>query len=388
LVAAELRRLPEVEGVEIAPGVVSFTGPRAALYRANLHLRCASRVLVQLADVPCRGPDDLYATAYGLPWEKYLHCDGTLAVAAHGEGPGLSNSMYAALRVKDAVVDRFRAHTGRRPNVDVARPDLRINVQPYEGLDERRRLGPRCALSLDSSDPPLHQRGYRRATTAAPLKETLAAAIISTALSRAGTESAEASLPLPIVDLCCGSGTLLIEAGMLALRRAPGLSRSFGFMRWRDFDAALWQRLLREAKLLAKQAERVTCGAPPPFLYGLDLDQKAVAAARRNIESAGLSPLSRIQFGDLRDAEAPPGGPGLVVCNPPYGERLLHDRGEDLTRLYGALGDTLKRRFAGYTAFVFTANLDLVAPIGLRPRARHIFYNGNLEGRLLELPLY
>ncbi len=383
LVAAELRALPEVFQVTIAPGAVHFSGPLAALYRANLHLRCASRVLRRLSDVPCRGPEDLYAAAYALPWEEFLVPNGTLAVSAHGSGPGLANSMFAGLRVKDAVVDRFRAHYGLRPDVDVDAPALRINVQLYEGPDERGRMGPRLALGIDSSDPPLHQRGYRRAATAAPLKETLAAAIVSTALARGYCgDPAATSLP-PIVDLTCGSGTLLIEAGLLALHQAPGLRRRFGFMRWRNFDAALWQRLKREA-----QRQEVPSVARKPFLYGVDLDRHAVCIARGNAEAAGLGTLANIRVGDLREAVAPAGPPGVVVCNPPYGERLLHGRSDDLIGLYGALGETLKQRFAGYTAFVFTANLGLISPIGLRPRARHILYNGNLEGRLLELPLY
>ena len=394
IVAAELRALPEVEGVEIGTGVVAFSGPRAALYRANLRLRCASRILVALSDFECHGPDDLYAAAYAIPWEDYLSPEGTLAVSSHGTGPGISNSMFAAVRVKDAVCDRFRSRLGRRPDVDVQDPSLRINVQLYAGPRARGQQGtPRCALSIDSSDPPLHQRGYRRAATAAPMKETLAAAIASMALQRGlrqatgNDEGASDDGLLPIVDLCCGSGTLLIEAGLLALRRAPGLKRRFGFQRWRDFDEALWQRIVREAQRGERTIPRGE-GGVKPFLFGLDLDRRAVAAARQNLEAAGLAELSRVQVGDLRSAGPPLQGPGIVVCNPPYGERLMPGQIDDLSALYGALGETLKQRFSGYTAFVYTANLDLIGPIGLRPRARHIFYNGNLEGRLLELPLY
>lgn len=393
LLAAELSAIKEVSQIESGQGMVAFSGPRAALYRANLHLRCASRILYRLADEACRGADELYAAAYAIPWEDFLLPEGTLAVASHGTGPGLANSMFVALRVKDAVVDRFRARFGKRPNIDVQDPDLRINVQLYEGPDVRGRMGPRCALSIDSSDPPLHQRGYRRTQGPAPLKETLAAAIVSIALSRAGAMQSANDSPfplsqpeaeiLPLVDLCCGSGTLLIEAGLLAMRRAPGQNRRFGFMRWRDFDAALWQRLLKEAQRAERDVSRTQ-----PFLYGLDLDRRAVAATRRNLETAGLGALARVRSGDLRDAEAPPGPPGIVVCNPPYGERLLHGRDDELADLYGALGETLKQRFPGYTAFIYTANLDLIGPIGLRPRARHVLYNGNLEGRLLELPIH
>lgn len=398
LVAAELRTLPEVTEVELGSGMVAFAGPPAALYRANLHLRCASRVLQLLGDFACAGADDLYAAARLIPWEEFLRPDGTLAVSAHGLLPGIDNSMYAALRVKDAVCDRFRDRYGVRPDVDVKQPMVRINVQLYDGggarAEEPGRPGshaePRCALSIDSSDPPLHRRGYRHSGGEAPLKETLAAAILAltgypesvvAAAEAPSTESAESAsceLP-PLVDLCCGSGTLLCEGGWRALRVAPGLSRRFGFMTWRDFDAALWQRLSQEARA---QQRRVA----EPFLYGADLDGRALEAAQRSLAAAGLLPYSRLARGDLRDAEPPPGRSGIVVCNPPYGERLGDEA--ELVELYRGLGDTLKRRFAGYTAYVFTANLALGRQIGLRPSARHTLYNANLEGRLLQFKLY
>jgi 23S rRNA G2445 N2-methylase RlmL len=397
LVAAELRALPEVTDVQQGPGQVSFAGPRAALYRANLHLRCASRVVQLLSDTQCAGPDDLYAAARAIPWEEFLQPDGTLAVSARGLLPGIDNSMYAALRVKDAVCDRFRDRYGVRPGVDVRQPKVRINVQLYDGGDARsagregryQALQPRCALSLDSSDPALHQRGYRQGGGEAPLKETLAAAIIALTgypelAAKEGepatgpTGGAAGELP-PLVDLCCGSGTLLCEGGLRALGLAPGLARQFGFMTWRDFDAALWQRLQREAR----QQQR---GAAGPFLFGADRDGKVLHTAQRSLEAAGLMRYSRLACGDLREAEPPPGPPGVVVCNPPYGERLGQE--SELVELYRGLGDTLKRRFVGYTAYVFTANLALGRQIGLRPSARHVLYNANLEGRLLQFKLY
>lgn len=409
LVAAELSALPDVRDVVVGFGQVSFSGPKAALYQANLHLRCASRVLVQLADVPCGGPDDLYAAARRLPWEDFLPADGTLAVSAHGVLPGLSNSMFTALKTKDAVVDRFRERSGRRPDVDPARPQLRINVQLYrsDGPDGP----PRALISLDSSDPPLHQRGYRHEVGAAPLKETLAASIVALTdeLGVGAHRSAEAVHALapgtsappappaagrprsgpgirPIVDLCCGSGTLLCEAGLVALRVAPGLSRRFGFQRWRDFDGGLWQGLCDQARA----AVRTPRGR---FLFGSDLDHRAVQAARRNLGSAGLGDCSQVRVQDLGDASPPPiavdnepGSRGVVICNPPYGERLGDET--ELIPLYRALGDALKRRFMGYTAYVFTASLVLARQLGLRPSARHVLYNGPLEGRLLRFELY
>jgi 23S rRNA G2445 N2-methylase RlmL len=183
----------------------------------------------------------------------------------------------------------------------------------------------------------------------------------------------------PLVDLCCGSGTLLCEGGLRALRVAPGLSRRFGFMTWRDYDATLWQKLSEEAR-----AQSGT--AAGPFLYGADLDPGAVQTTQRSLEAAGLYAQARLTCGDLRDAVPPPGPKGIVVCNPPYGERLGNEA--ELVELYRGLGDTLKQRFAGYTAYVFTANLALGRQIGLRPSARHVLYNGNLEGRLLQFKLY
>ena len=391
LVAQELGALPDVAEVEVGPGGVSFTGPLAALYRANLHLRCASRVLQLLCDLRCDGPDDLYAAARAIPWEQFMRPDGTLAVSAHGLLPSIDNSMFAALRVKDAVCDRFRDLFGVRPDIDVKQPMLRINVQLYEsGKKEGGGPEPRCSLSLDSSDPPLHHRGYRHSGGEAPLKETLAATIIAltgypelavdAALPIEGTASVQRAGELPpLVDLCCGSGTLLCEGGLRAQKVAPGLSRRFGFMTWRDYDATLWQRLCDEARA---QKRTVT----EPFLYGADLDARAVQMTQRGLEAAGLLAVARLTCGDLRDAGPPPGPPGIVVCNPPYGERLGQDA--DLVALYRGLGDTLKRRFAGYTAYVFTANLALGRQIGLRPSARHVLYNANLEGRLLQFKLY
>ncbi|HNN91108.1 MAG TPA: THUMP domain-containing protein [Pseudomonadota bacterium] len=409
--AAELSRLPEIEDVLPAgpEGGVRFSGSRSAMYRANLELRCASRVLLQLADVSCRGPEDVYAAAFALPWEEFLSVDGTLAVSAHGTLPecGLSNSMFVALRVKDAICDRFRSRAGRRPDVSVQSPDLRIHVQLYNRPESSGAAGgaaggrggrsvPRMVLSLDSSDTPLHERGYRIASVEAPLKETLAATFVEIALGSLHGSATPAGSPASqptVVDLCCGSGTLLVEAGLHILRRSPGLlriggkPRHLGCMGWRDFDTAGFGRVRDELIAQAVRGSGV-------FLYGYDLDRNAVAAARRNLGTAGLSPFSQISLADLREVAPPPlppapadvSAPRIVLCNPPYGERM--GSSEDLVGLYRALGDTLKRRFTGYTAYVYTANLDLAKQIGLRPSARHILWNGPLEGRLLQFKLY
>lgn len=369
LLAAELRALPGVTDVVERPGAVAFNGDRAALYRANLWLRCATRVLVPLADVPCEGPEALYDAVSALPWEEHLSATGTLMVSAHGQGPGLNNGVFIAQRVKDAVVDRLRTHRGERPSVDLRQPDLRINVQLYAD-----GAATRCAIALDSSGAPLHQRGYRSGGGLAPLKETLAAAIVSAAGYGVGE-------PLvPVVDLCCGSGTLLIEAGLRALRRAPGLARDFGFQRWRDFDRAAFAAAKEEAR-----AQALPLPAEP-FLFGGDRDAGALRLAEQGVQAAGLLPVTRLTVQALEEAAPPPGPPGIVLVNPPYGERLGDE--VELAALYRALGDTLKRRFKGYTAYVFTASLPLSKQIGLRPKSRQVLYNGNLEGRLLRFDLY
>lgn len=387
LVAAELLAIEGVRNVATTPGAVFFSGDQATMYRANMYLRCASRVLRVLQDVPCDAPDELYTEVRKFPWELYLGVKGTLAVNASGEAPGLRNSMFTALRTKDGVVDRFREKFGGRPDVDIEQPDVRINVQLYKRHGKSRAL-----FALDSSDPALQKRGYRQQPGNAPMKETLAAAIVRMATEPIfhASPSGEAvhtfpfvrptfASKIPIVDLCCGSGTLLIEAGQLALRRAPGLGRKFAFSRWKDFDPVLWTSIQAEAKETARICTE-------PFLYGADLDAVAVAGARNNLAAAGLASASRVIQSDLRDLGKPPGEPGIVLCNPPYGQRM--DYGIDLAALYRAIGDTLKRHFAGYRAYIFTGNLEMTREFGLRASARHVFWNGAIEGRLLCFDLY
>lgn len=377
LCAAELAALPGVTGIEPLSGAVAFSAPpgqlHQAMYRANLHLRSATRILLSLGDFPCSGADDLYEAARSIRWEEFLAPDGTFAVAAHGQLASLNNSMFTALRVKDAIADHFRDRIGRRPDVDVRDPDVRINVQLYQtgqdGQDRPNRQGGRCALALDSSGEPLHRRGYRKEAAEAPMKETLAAAILLRASYREGT----------LVDPLCGSGTLVVEGGLLATRRAPGLSRRFGFQRWRTYQPAVLQALRAAAEAEILPLREV-------FLHGSDRDRRVLDKASRNAHAAGLAGCVRFTRTDLLEARPPPGPPGLVVCNPPYGERM--GEAEQLGDLYRALGDVLKRHFTGYTAYVFTANPALSKQIGLRPKERHVLYNGNLEGRLLRFDLY
>lgn len=359
-------------GVAETRAGVAFTGPLHLAYRACLWSRIASRVLLRLSSFPASSTDDLYEGVYPLPWEDHLDPAGTLAVEVTSsvrQGPlaGL-NTHFAEQRVKDAVVDRFRAKKGGRPGVNLARPDVRINLH----------LAPaETVVSLDLSGDGLHRRGYRSEGGRAPLKENLAAAV----LMRAGWPRV-AGGGGTLVDPMCGSGTLLIEGALMAADVAPGLLRDYyGFLRWRGFAAHEWSELLSEA-----QERRESGLRRLPALFGYDVDAKAVGTARNNSRQAGLGGRVVVEQRELTALAAPPlrktdSPPGLVVTNPPYGNRL----GEltELTGVYETLGERLKASFPGWEAAVFTGNPELGAHLGLRAHRVNSLYNGPLECRLL-----
>lgn len=346
------------------PGGVACTGDLEFAYRACLWSRVASRVLLLLAEVPAADEQSLYRQVRELPWEDHLDVDGTLAVDAVVRRSSIGHSKFAALRVKDAVVDRFRSRTERRPSVDVERPDLRINLH----LDRDR-----ARVSIDLSGASLHQRGYRLERVMAPLKENLAAAIL---LRARWPEIAAAGGAL--VDPMCGSGTLVIEAALMAGDCAPGLTRDYyGFLGWRCHNGALWQRLREEARTRCTRGlERV------PPIVGCDMARAAVNAALANLERAGLSGRVHVERRALADCRPPAGAPGLVVTNPPYGERL-GDK-DQLEPLYAELGGLLKSQFHGWQAAVFTGNPELGLALGLRARRSNTLFNGPIECRLLQ----
>lgn len=371
MLADELRAFGAADVVEHRAGV-GFRGALEVAYRACLWSRVASRVLLPLATFPAPSPAELYAGVRAIRWRDHLSPRGTLAVDCATGNAALSHSHYAALKTKDAIVDQFREATGERPSVDVRRPDVRVNV--YLTAAE-------ATVSLDLSGESLHRRAYREARGAAPLKETVAAAVLLLAdwprRARSGA---------PLVDPMCGAGTLPIEAALMAADIAPGRARShFGFLRWRGHDPGLWTRLCAEADARAvRDPKRV------PPIHGYDADGRVVRAALANVEHAGVRGLVHIEKREL-DACAPiaprRGGEsaGLLVVNPPYGQRLGDAAG--LGELYARLGDLLRRRFLGWTGYVLTGNPALGRRIGLRPARRHVLYNGAIECRLLELPI-
>jgi 23S rRNA (guanine2445-N2)-methyltransferase / 23S rRNA (guanine2069-N7)-methyltransferase len=362
LLAAELARLGAADPKPVRGGI-RFQGPLELAYRACLWSRTASRVLMPLAEFSVTDAGMLYASIHDLYWEEHLAPDGTLGVEFSGSCPGIDHSHYGAQRVKDAIVDRFRERTGRRPGVDRQRPDLRIHVLLRDG---------RCTVGLDLSGDSLHRRGYREHAGTAPLKETLAAAL----LLKAGWPAIAAATG-PLLDPLCGSGTLAIEAAWIAGDQAPGLMRDrWGFNGWLGHIPALWNRLLAEA-WERREAGRTRI---PPILAS-DRDPRAARATLLNAGRAGVADRIRVERRELADVEPPPGPPGLLITNPPYGERLGEQ--DELAELYARLGKRLKTGFAGWRAAVFTGNPQLGKRMGLRAEKTHVFYNGRLECRLL-----
>lgn len=360
VLAAELHGLG-IPGAAAETGGVRFSGDLAAAYRANLHLRTASRVLMHLAEFPCDSPQSLYDGVRTIPWAEHLTPAMTLAVDCNLRDSAITHSGYAALKTKDAIVDQIREQCGTRPNVDPHNPDLLVNVHLFRN---------RCTISLDTSGTPLDRRGYRLERTEAPLRETLAAALI---------ELTGWDCSIPLTDPMCGSGTIVIEAALKASRCAPGLLRpGFGFQRWLGYDQALWKTLVGEAR--AQVLEH-----PAAPLMGYDLAARAVEIARGNSVRADVADMVSFDVGDIADFTPPP-APGILLFNPPYGQRLGEE--EVLKTLYKKIGDVMKQRCRGYTAYLFTGNLDLAKCVGLKASRRIVLFNGPIECRLLKYELY
>ena len=347
---------------------VSFSGSLEVAYRACLWSRLANRVLLHLGDFDAPDTDALYAGAHSVRWPDHLDVNGTLAVDVSLRQSGITNSLFAAQRVKDAVVDQFRDLCGKRPSVNLAQPDLRLRVH----VDKAR-----ASLSIDLSGDSLHRRGYRLARGQAPLKENVAAGLLVWADWATIASSGGAC-----VDPMCGAGTIPIEAAWMATDTAPGLARRyFGFVGWRSHDPALWLRLCQEARQRQEDGRRHA-----PIVVGYDVDAQSVRAAMANIERAGLRGLVHIERRDIADCQAPKGvATGVVIMNPPYGERL--GELDALKVLYTQLGVELKSKFPGWTAYVLTASEILGKRLGLRATRSHQFFNGALPCRLLCVPI-
>ncbi len=357
VLADELRELGAAD-VRPGRGGVHFAGDRALLYRANLWLRTAIRVLWPILEAPVTSPDELYDAVGGVDWSRYLTPDHTLAVDCNVRDSHITHSKYAALKTKDAICDQFVARTGRRPSVDVDEPMVGLNLHIYKD---------QAVLSLESSGESLHKRGYRPIQTRAPLNEALAAALVL----RTGWRGATA-----FADPLCGSGTLPIEAAWIALRRPPGLTRKrFGFQGWMDYDVRLWTELRDEAR----RGVGKRLAAP---VVGSDARRDAVSFATGNARAAGIGHLVRFTVQDVRNFHPPEGPPGTILCNPPYGERLGEER--ELRPLYRTLGDVFRERCVGWSVFVFTGNTALAREIGMESVEQVALFNGKIPCRLLK----
>jgi putative N6-adenine-specific DNA methylase len=340
-------------------GSVSWRGDDRAVVRANLWLRSATRVLVTLAEGPADDRGALYELASSIAWEDLVGPRQTVVVDVAGRGSGFASGGFAALTVKDALVDRLRARRGERPDVDRRDADVRVHLH---------LAGERAALALDGSGEPLAHRGYRPRGGPAPLAETLAAGI----LLLAGYDGSR-----PLLDPMCGTGTIAIEAALLATRTAPGLQRRFACERWAFLSSAL----LREERGAARALRRPAAWP----VVGSDRDRRAVAASRHNAVAAGVAEAVRVERRELTDL-TPPGPAALIVANPPYGVRL--GAASDLPALYRAIGDALKARGAGCNAWLLVGDRTLAGAIGLRPQRRLVLFNGPIECRLLRFDLY
>jgi len=360
VLAGELRDL-EAGSVEEGRGGVHFSGAQTLLYRANLWLRTAIRVLAPILEARVESPDELYDAVRTVDWTRYLTPQHTLAVDCNVRDSRITHSKYAALKTKDAICDQFNERLGCRPSVDVEQPMVGLNLHIYRD---------QAVLSLDSSVASLHKRGYRPILTRAPLNEALAAALILLSGWRGATAFA---------DPLCGSGTLPIEAAWIATRRPPGLTRRrFGFQGWLDFDVNLWLEL-------RDQARRGVRKELPAPIVASDVRRDAIMFSRNNAKAAGVGHLLSFETKDVRDFVPPAGAPGTIICNPPYGERM--GEASDLKGLYRTLGEVFRQRCAGWRVFVFAGNAQLARAIGLSPVEQMPLFNGKIPCRLLRYDL-
>ena len=359
LLAEELKALG-ANDIRILTRAVEFTGDKGLMYKANLWCRTALRILKPVHTFPAGSEEQLYEEVKKMEWEQYINPGSTLAIDTVVNYSALTHTKYISQKAKDAIADRFREKTGERPSVSLDNPDLRINLHLYQN---------QATLSFDSSGGSLHKRGYRDDTNEAPLNEALAAGL--NLLSGWDMKS-------NLVDFMCGSGTILIEAALMAKNIPPGIFRDgFGFEKWKDFDADLWRAIVTGSKT----AEIKTTGFT---ITGIDRSVQTLHIARQNVINAGVSDLvelHQIPFGIY----TPHPGPGTVIINPPYGERLQED---NIRELYKNIGDYLKRKYDGYQAWVLTSNQEAAKCIGLHPSRKIQLYTGALECRFLKFELY
>ena len=345
--------------VQIGNRAVLFNGDMNLVYRANYCLRTALSVLMPIADFRIKSKDDLYNAGKRIEWDRFMGADDTFSITPVINSPHFGHTGYAGLILKDAIADSFRNKTGRRPSVDTNDPGILINLHISNDL---------VTISLDSSVVPLFKRGYRQEQSIAPLNEVLAAGILL--LSQWNVSAA-------LTDPMCGSGTIPIEAGLIACNIPPGKFRKFfGFMRWKDYDEDLFEKIKLECNDLIRSS--------PVDISGSDISALTLQYAKANAEKAGLNEVITFKVSDFKDLKFIE-DKGFVFLNPPYGQRI---QPEEIDSLYSMIGTTLKHNFSGTTAWLITSNKESLKHIGLKPKEKHTLFNGALECVLLKYEMY
>ena len=353
VLAKELTQLG-ANNVQIGRRMVSFTGNKEMMYRANFSLHTAIKILKPIAHFKAQSADDVYEEIKKIDWTDYLDNDRTFAVDSVVFSEEFRHSKFVSYKVKDAIVDQFREKTGNRPNISVANPDLRLHIHIADVAPDKSE----CTLCLDSSGESLHRRGYRQESVEAPLNEVLAAGMILMTGWKGETD---------FIDPMCGSGTLLIEAALIARNMAPGLFRKeYAFEKWPDFDADLFDQIYNDD---SKEREFTH------HIYGYDIDIKAVNTARMNAKAAGLTSDITIEEQDFKNFTQPK-EKSILVCNPPYGERISTP---DLLGTYRMIGERLKHQFLNNDAWILSYREECFEQIGLKPSIKIPVYNGSLE---------
>jgi putative N6-adenine-specific DNA methylase len=338
------------DNLEIGTRMVSFEGDLALLYKANIHCRTALRVLRPVYEFKAKNTDDIYKKVKAMNWYEHLTEDSTFAIDAITFSDYFTHSKFVAYRVKDAIADYFMQKTGKRPSVDTKDPDLLINFHIAHD---------KCTLSFDSSGESLHKRGYRVEQTEAPLNEVLAAGMILKTGWRGESD---------FVDPMCGSGTLLIEAAMIAMNVPPGIYRkSFAFEKWKNFNAGLFETIYNDDSGEREFKHKI---------YGSDISSEAIAIASKNIKSAGVEKCIELRTMPFEKYAEAPAEKGILVTNPPYGERIKPD---DLLGMYERLGERMKHVFTGYQVWVLSYKKECFDKIGLKPSKKIQLVNGSLQ---------
>ncbi len=358
LLANEIEKLGATN-IELHKRAVSFWGNSSVLYKTNLHARTALRVLVPIKKFTATNEQELYDEVKKINWEEYMDANDTLSVEASSNSDFFNHTKYIALKTKDAIVDQFRDKFGVRPDVDLVQPTIKLNLHIFQN---------ECTLALDSSGESLHRRGYRADANLAPLNEVTAAAlIINSGWNGEGN----------FVDGMCGSGTILIEAAMFAKNIPPNMSRKwFGFMGWKNFDKQLWNNIKQEAEENIRPSKA--------NFIGNDCVFKVIDIAKNNVIKAGLQNDIKLSNMRFEEQKAPEGG-GIIIMNPPYGERIEMD---DVNGFYRLLADTLKKNFTGFDAWIISSNKEALKHMHLTASKRMVVWNGQLECKFHKYQMY